>query len=270
MGGSEKAGEEADGETSRVPLLWQHLISAIAWQQVTVAVIWLNTFQISSWSYVIFPLQRGQGISPHGYSTHSFSPQQTPHRPPPPSWLSPHPYLHFNGSAAKSLSVLQLMSDINQVQQRYCIWFFFFHKEQMQFSELFFPGTLYEEFSQAETGYFPFWYLRKKKVFFLFQVLGFILASKMQQSSWNYIRINKVLNGWKWKWWSWPLKEKIDIELCFQQTVIVVIKLQSPEHRLDARNKIWLSQRLIFMQIHRNTSTVHCQLKKENALACMC
>lgn len=33
-------------------------------------------------------------------------------------------------------------------------------------------------------------------------------------------------------------RKKIDIELCFQQTIILVIKSQSPEHRLDAQNKI--------------------------------
>lgn len=49
-------------------------------------------------------------------------------------------------------------------------------------------------------------------------------------------------------------RKKVDIELCFQQTIILVIKPQSPEHRLDSRNKIWLSQRLIFMQILRNNS----------------
>ena len=33
-------------------------------------------------------------------------------------------------------------------------------------------------------------------------------------------------------------KGKKDIELCFQQTIILVIKPQIPEHRLDVRNKI--------------------------------
>ena len=33
-------------------------------------------------------------------------------------------------------------------------------------------------------------------------------------------------------------RKKVDIELCFQQTIILVIKPQSPEHRLDTRNKI--------------------------------
>lgn len=32
--------------------------------------------------------------------------------------------------------------------------------------------------------------------------------------------------------------KKKDIELCFRQTIILVIKPQSPEHQLDARNKI--------------------------------
>lgn len=259
-GGSEKAREAADGERLTHPPDKQHLISAAGRQQNSgrcYLTKYLPHLQLKPRD---FPLYREERAFLHAATqpAHSALSKCKPHPPSCPPDRA-RVLIYFKGSAAKlqnfflcfslRLILIRLWKDS---------WFAFSSiKGKCNFQNHFSWGRCMKDLpaaSKAEIGYFPLFVFKKKNAFFLFQVLAFISAGKTQHSSRNDIKINKVLNGWKLKWWSWPLKEKIDIELCFQQTIILVIKPQSPEHRLDARNKIWLSQRFIFMQILRNMS----------------